>query len=117
MQRGAPRGGGRIRIVGGIVVLNGSLLADGDYTNRGGYGAGSGGSIWLHAGGIEGTGTLSAKGGDSNTSFSGAGGGGRVFVSSQAQASVSTLSLLAQGAAGRLLDVLCFDPRWHHADV
>lgn len=70
-------GGGVIHMfVGGQLVVNGSLTADGI---KGGVpGAGSGGSILLEAGALEGQGLISAQGG--HAGLGGGGGGGRIAL-------------------------------------
>ncbi|KAL5783356.1 hypothetical protein ACOSP7_008385 [Xanthoceras sorbifolium] len=69
-------GGGRVRMeIGGFVLVNGSLLADGgDGGNKGG--GGSGGSVYIKAHKMMGSGLISACGGNG---YAG-GGGGRVSV-------------------------------------
>ena len=120
-----PDGGGAVRIEAtGDVVVNGSILADGDAiyaikagtsSNDGDTGA-SGGSVWIICGCLSGTGTISATGGDGKngiyqpnfyadvggvTSPSLAGGGGGVRVeynaSRQTAEMVSGMTISAAG--------------------
>ncbi|MEA3506808.1 MAG: hypothetical protein U9R36_04900, partial [Elusimicrobiota bacterium] len=77
-------GGGRLKItVGGTLVNNGEINADGIRPLTSGSrgergGGGSGGSIWIETGEITGAGDITAVGGD--TSVGGAGGGGRIAL-------------------------------------
>lgn len=82
-------GGGAVRlIVGGILTVNGLVLANGsgDSTSPGGggdaeIGGGAGGSIWLTVGTLTGSGAITAIGGNGDTDAdSGGGGGGRIAV-------------------------------------
>jgi hypothetical protein len=69
-------GGGAIKIAfGGPLVLEGSILANG---NGSGYYTASGGSIWLTAASLSGSGAISACGGNGSAKF--LGGGGRVAI-------------------------------------
>ncbi|NLE41837.1 MAG: hypothetical protein GX615_08410, partial [Lentisphaerae bacterium] len=75
-------GGGLVRIEArGSVVLDGSLLANGD-RRAGDYAAGgSGGGIFVTCRSLGGTGMIAANGeGSSSAKYSGGGGGGRVAV-------------------------------------
>ena len=120
-----PDGGGAVRIEAtGDVVVNGSILADGDAiyaikagtsSNDGDTGA-SGGSVWITCGCLSGTGTISATGGDgkngiyqpnfyadvggvTSPSLAGGGGGVRVEynVSRQTAEMVSGMTISAAG--------------------
>ena len=72
--------GGVIRIVADRIVLDGSLLADGQAAGAGGNG-GSGGSIWVTAYRLSGSGTMTANGGSSaHATCCYGGGGGRIAV-------------------------------------
>jgi len=79
-------GGGTARVnVGGMLTLNGSILADGYVhynTGSEAAGGGSGGSVNIVAGSLSGNGTISANGGGYSTANAGgsAGGGGRIAV-------------------------------------
>ena len=70
-------GGGAIKLtVGGSLILDGTITANG--ANGGGYsGGGSGGSIYLLLGTLTGSGTISAKGGGSGNSSGGGGARGK----------------------------------------
>ena len=55
-------GGGAVKVsVGGTLELNGTISADGATLT--GYGAGSGGSVWIAAGRLTGGGAITANGG------------------------------------------------------
>ncbi|MFH1745534.1 MAG: immunoglobulin domain-containing protein [Planctomycetota bacterium] len=77
-------GGGAVQLtVGGNLVVEGQILADG---NVGGIvgsetgGGGSGGSVWITADSLSGAGMISADGGDGGSIYAGGGGGGHVAV-------------------------------------
>src|SRR5688572_7788760 len=92
-------GGGALRlIVGGALVLNGSLSANGNpgITNR--SGGGSGGSVWLTAQSISGDGVISANGGSGELTYGSGGGGGRVAIECETNTFVG--SMMAHGGAG-----------------
>jgi hypothetical protein len=72
-----PAGGGAIKIEAhsGTVLINGSILMDGQ--NGGSHtGGAAGGSIWILGWDINGTGTLSSSGGQTSLLVNGGGGGG-----------------------------------------
>lgn len=75
----SSRGGGFVGIVADALVLDGSLIADGQvgptYT-----GGGSGGGVMIDVQSLSGTGYIRANGGDHGASSSYGGGGGRVAV-------------------------------------
>jgi hypothetical protein len=80
-------GGGAIRlVVGGSLVVNGSILANGNDGLNNYYGAsggGAGGSIWITAGTLKGAGSIAASGGAGPIVYQedgGGGGGGRIAV-------------------------------------
>lgn len=79
-------GGGAVRLnVGGNLVLNGSLTANGTGGGSSGFsgncgGGGSGGSIWLTARTLMGSGIVSADGGNGGGSKGGGGAGGRIAL-------------------------------------
>ncbi|MCJ7457531.1 MAG: dockerin type I domain-containing protein, partial [candidate division Zixibacteria bacterium] len=76
-------GGGLVRIEADVLVLNGSIVADGGYGI--GYGAGgAGGTINLRVRQASGTGTVQANGGNADngwyTNATGGGAGGRIAI-------------------------------------
>ncbi len=74
-------GGGAARLmVGGRLVLDGRLSADGADGLQAGGGGGAGGSLWIAARTLSGDGTISANGGNGDSAFGGGGGGGRIAV-------------------------------------
>ncbi|MCQ3829662.1 hypothetical protein HXX02_09405, partial [Microbulbifer elongatus] len=78
------RGGGRFRLKADKLILDGSILANGEsktgYGDGGYTGGGAGGSIFLEISDIEGEGNISANGGSGNGAYSNGGSGGRVAV-------------------------------------
>ncbi len=72
-------GGGAIRLdVGGHLIVNGRLSANGAYGRQGG---GAGGSIWIAGGGtLRGTGEIQVSGGQSELYSTCGGGGGRIAI-------------------------------------
>jgi len=78
---GSPgAGGGVIRlIVGGELLVDGRIEADGWPSTGGAAGSGAGGSLWIDAASLAGAGQITASGGDSPGN-GGGGGGGRVAV-------------------------------------
>lgn len=94
-------GGGSIRlIVGGTLLVDGSLMANGTDSTRpalGSYaGGGSGGSLWLTASTLTGAGIISADGGAGT--HGGGGGGGRIAIMAGTYSFAG--SLTATGASG-----------------
>jgi hypothetical protein len=81
---GAPVGsfgGGAVRLmVGGTLLLDGMISANGGDAAPQGGGGGCGGSIWLTAARLAGSGTISANGGSANPLLGGGGGGGRIAI-------------------------------------
>ncbi len=78
-------GGGTLKmVVGGEVLVNGVISANGANLGGSQAGAGSGGSVWIIADSLSGTGTITAHGGNGSSSFSGGGGGGRVSAKTNA---------------------------------
>lgn len=74
-------GGGAVRLdVAGVLLVDGTISANGASYNGWQDGAGAGGSIRLSCGTVSGAGSIGADGGSASTSYSGAGGGGRVSV-------------------------------------
>lgn len=110
---GGLSGGGAVKIEAtGAVVVNGSILANGQNASSYGTGkidnhcpAGSGGSIFITCRTISGSGTLSANGGGgSNPSQSGhPAGGGMIAVhyDAEAEQAVSVEGMTITAAAGR----------------
>jgi hypothetical protein len=80
---GGSAGGGAVRLsVGGILNLDGTISANGDYGWQDNSGGGSGGSIWISASSFSGAGLLSAFGGNGDLWNGGGGGGGRIAICS-----------------------------------
>jgi hypothetical protein len=73
-------GGGRVRVVAGVLRLDGAIRANGGISSGTASGEGSGGSVNLRVGSIEGGGAISADGGTSNGATHTGGGGGRIAV-------------------------------------
>ncbi|KPV40174.1 hypothetical protein AN478_08555 [Thiohalorhabdus denitrificans] len=73
-------GGGAVRLqVGGTLMVDGAIAADGYAGGNSDWdagGGGAGGSIWVDAGILAGSGGIHANGGDGGSQGSGAGGGG-----------------------------------------
>jgi len=71
-------GGGALQLkVGGKLLVDGRLTANGQTGPAGGA---SGGSLWLTVGSLAGSGRISANGGDGNLFSGGGGGGGRIAI-------------------------------------
>ncbi len=95
---GSP-GGGAVRLtVGGTLLLDGIISANGSAAVPQGGGAGSGGSIWLTAGTMAGSGSISANGGSANPLLGGGGGGGRIAL--YYSTNLFTGAISAQGGDG-----------------
>ena len=96
------QGGGGIRlIIRNLLLLNGTVTANGSYGQLGTYsgGGGSGGSIWVSTYNLTGTGRFTAGGGNGYNGSSvdgGGGGGGRIAV----YFNVSTLDPTTTTTAG-----------------
>ncbi len=84
-------GGGVVKLfAGGVLTINGSINANGDYgvfsgnRDKGAYGGGAGGSVWISAGTVTGTGSVTADGGGASNGWGnrggGGGGGGRIAI-------------------------------------
>ncbi|MDB6121365.1 MAG: hypothetical protein JWQ71_358 [Pedosphaera sp.] len=74
-------GGGAIRLnVGGTLIVDGRLSADGNSAVQDDAGGGSGGSIWVTAGTFIGNGFVTANGGPGELYNGGGGGGGRIAI-------------------------------------
>lgn len=80
-QVGTSEGGGAIRLtVGGSLMVNGVIGANGNVGLEDDAGGGSGGSVWLTAGALAGAGTITADGGAGELYGGGGGGGGRIAI-------------------------------------
>ena len=78
---GAAGGGAVILMVGGVIWVDGQIVADGADGLNGGSGGGSGGSIFLLTSAtFGGAGTISANGGAGEPFDGGGGGGGRIAL-------------------------------------
>jgi|GEM_PF-2890437 len=77
----STRGGGVFHLVANSLVLNGSILADGESADEPELGGGSGGSIYIDVGQLNGFGEISAQGGSSDDGIDGAGGRIAVYYS------------------------------------
>ena len=75
-QSGNEAGGGLVRIMAGVLALEGTIKANGA---DGQYGRGSGGGVYINAGQLSGGGQIQAQGGTGSYQ-SGGGGGGRVAI-------------------------------------
>jgi len=76
---GGGNGGGRITLIAGTLIANGSILANGQngsIVSGEGFGGGSGGSIKLVVGNLGGMGPIEAIGGRGEGNYPGGGGGG-----------------------------------------
>ncbi len=84
--------------VGGTLLVNGRLSANGKTGLQDNAGGGSGGSLWLTAGALTGTGTITADGGDGELFDGGGGGGGRIAIYSPLNVFAGVVS--AEGGDG-----------------
>jgi len=92
-------GGGAIKIVaGGVIIINGSVSADGADGTNSRSGGGSGGSVWVTAQNLVGSGTVTAHGGAGEPVHGGGGGGGRIAI--QCDANYFTGTMAAHGGLG-----------------
>lgn len=77
-------GGGKVRIVSGSLIVDGTITANGANGQSaaycGGGGGGAGGSVWVTTSTLTGAGALSANGGNRGNNCQGAGGGGRIAI-------------------------------------
>jgi hypothetical protein len=74
-------GGGAIHLqIGGTLIVDGSLSADGADGTNSHSGGGSGGSLWIAVPNLQGSGTISASGGSGEPFDGGGGGGGRIAI-------------------------------------
>ncbi len=95
---GGSGGGSIILVVGGDILVDGTISANGANGVNSGSGGGSGGGIWLLAQSIEGGGSISANGGAGEPFAGGGGGGGRVAIYATNNNFLGTL--VAQGGMG-----------------
>jgi hypothetical protein len=87
-------GGGAIRLtVGGQLIIDGQLSANGNPGLQDDAGGGSGGSIWLAANSLSGSGTISANGGTGEFFDGGGGAGGRIALYSRSNNFSGALSV------------------------
>jgi hypothetical protein len=91
-------GGGSVRL-----IVNGTLVADGNISANGGNGSGlgggggSGGSIWLTVGTLAGAGSITVNGGSGADAVGGGGGGGRISIGYAANDFVGRMSAYGGG--------------------
>ena len=100
---GGAGGGALLLSVGGRLILDGSISADGTSGVGQGTGGGSGGSVRLTVGSLSGGGLISANGGSGDLPNGGGGGGGRIAVLSSTGTTPFegfTGTLRARGGAG-----------------
>ena len=95
---GGSGGGSVILVVGGDILVDGTITANGANGVNSGSGGGAGGGIWLTSQSIEGTGVISANGGEGEETAGGGGGGGRVAI--YATTNDFTGTMTAQGGLG-----------------
>ena len=105
-------GGGAVHLsVGGPLVLDGSVVAngsDGGGATSDDNGAGAGGSVWIEASSLAGAGSIVANGGNGGGgSLGGGGGGGRIAVHLSTNTFTGTMSSCAgtgyrNGGAGTI---------------
>jgi len=97
-------GGGAMRLnVIGMLLLDGTISADGNAGLTAGGGGGSGGSVWLTVGTLAGAGTISADGGMGNgvgLGAGGGGGGGRIAIQYTTDLFFGATSARGGGGAG-----------------
>jgi hypothetical protein len=95
-------GGGAVRLsVGGSLLLDGTITANGNPPGGGGDdGGGSGGSIWLTADSLAGAGWLTADGGASISGGNGAGGRIAVYAYDRSGFNPAQISAIGPGDAG-----------------
>jgi hypothetical protein len=96
---GGSEGGGALRLtVGGALLVDGRLSADGNAGLQDDSGGGSGGSIWVTANQLTGDGIISARGGEGELYGGGGGGGGRIALYSKFNSFAGTVT--ASGGHG-----------------
>ncbi len=90
-------GGGAIKlVVGGALLVDGVISADGSDALNDRSGGGSGGSIWLVSQALAGSGVITANGGSGELPQGGGGGGGRISI----QAAINVFSGQTSAAGG-----------------
>ena len=93
-------GGGRVHLnVGGTLLLDGTISADGRTATEYWSAGASGGSVWIQTETLSGTGAITANGGARDGGWAAGGSGGRIAVYYD-DASTYTGSYLAAGGAG-----------------
>jgi hypothetical protein len=97
---GGAGGGAVVLNVGGNIILDGNITANGADGVAESSGGGSGGGIWLTGDSIEGIGAISANGGTGEEFTGGGGGGGRVSII--VVTNTFTGTVIAQGGAGAI---------------
>jgi hypothetical protein len=92
-------GGGGILITSltGIVLVDGTIAANGGNGSGSGGGGGSGGTIVLTGGTLLGSGSITANGGNGANSIGGGGGGGRIGISLTANLFGGTIATYGGG--------------------
>lgn len=109
------QGGGAIRFfVGGTLVLNGQLSANGNDAVQDDAGGGSGGSVLLLAHTFLGNGSVTAHGGTGNLNKGGGGGGGRIAVYAPVNVFAGTIAALGGSGfePGQNGSVFFSDAQW-----
>jgi hypothetical protein len=93
-------GGGLVKIMAGMLTVDGAILADGGTGSATGNasGSGSGGGVLIHVSALAGGGTISARGGASSLGM-GAGSGGRIAIYYDTL-TLPAASILASGGKG-----------------
>ena len=99
---GGGNGGGALRLsVDGMLLLDGTISANGASGSAAYAGGGSGGSIWVDTASLSGSGRFEANGGTGNNNSGGGGGGGRIAVYyAQANGFSGYTNSTASGGAG-----------------
>lgn len=94
-------GGGLIHLdVGGVLIVDGAIRADGAGAWINNQGGGAGGSIWLRAATLAGGGSISANGGGGEWVDGGGGAGGRIALRFTQTQFAGSLSAVGAGGAG-----------------
>lgn len=92
-------GGGVIRLqVGGTIVLDGTISANGGSPSLNHSGGGAGGSIWISCSDLHGQGLIRSDGGGAWDNHSGGGGAGRISILTGSP--IVGVSLRANGGSG-----------------
>jgi hypothetical protein len=95
-------GGGAVRLnIGGSMILNGAILANGADATNTRSGGGAGGSVWITAQNYSGTGNIHADGGLGEPTHGGGGGGGRIAVEFNTNFFSGTFSAIGGNGAFR----------------